>query len=27
MDIFESKNISPMLISEMVDPFDSPNFI
>jgi bifunctional non-homologous end joining protein LigD len=27
MDIFESRNISPMLISEMVDPFDSPNFI
>ncbi len=27
MDIFESKNVSPMLISEMVDPFDSPNFI
>lgn len=27
MDIFESRNISPMLISEMVEPFDSPNFI
>ena len=27
MDIFESRNINPMLISEMVDPFDSPNFI
>jgi len=27
MDIFESRNISPMLISEMVDPFDSTNFI
>ncbi|HBE87012.1 MAG TPA: DNA ligase [Lachnoclostridium sp.] len=27
MDIFESRNVSPMLISEMVEPFDSPNFI
>ena len=27
MDIFESKDISPMLISEMVDPFDSPDYI
>jgi len=27
MDIFDSKNISPMLISERVDPFDSPDYI
>lgn len=27
MDIFESRNISPMLISEMKDPFDSPDYI
>lgn len=27
MDIFESKQIRPMLISEMVDPFDSPDYI
>lgn len=27
MDIFDSKNISPMLISEMVDPFDSAEYI
>ncbi len=27
MDIFESKNISPMLITEMKDPFDSPDYI
>jgi bifunctional non-homologous end joining protein LigD len=27
MDIFESKNISPMLISEMKDPFDSEDYI
>lgn len=27
MDIFDTKNISPMLISEMQDPFDSPDYI
>ena len=27
MDIFDKKNISPMLISEMQDPFDSPDYI
>jgi len=27
MDIFDCKNISPMLISEMVDPFDSADYI
>lgn len=27
MDIFDNKNISPMLISEMVDPFDSAEYI
>lgn len=27
MDLFESRNVSPMLISEMVDPFDSPDYI
>ena len=27
MDIFDTKNINPMLISEMQDPFDSPNYI
>lgn len=27
MDIFDSRNISPMLIAEMVDPFDSPDNI
>ncbi|MEY8352629.1 DNA ligase [Lachnospiraceae bacterium 54-53] len=27
MDIFESRNISPMLISEMQEPFDSPDHI
>lgn len=27
MDIFESRNISPMLISETAEPFDSPNYI
>ena len=27
MDIFESKNISPMLISEMREPFDSQDYI
>jgi len=27
MDIFESRKISPMLIAEMKDPFDSPDFI
>ncbi|MGC6175521.1 DNA ligase [Lacrimispora sp. 38-1] len=27
MDIFDSKSVSPMLISEMQDPFDSPNHI
>jgi ATP-dependent DNA ligase len=27
MDIFDSKNISPMLISEMMEPFDSEDYI
>lgn len=27
MDIFDTRNISPMLITEMVDPFDSPDHI
>lgn len=27
MDLFESRQVSPMLISEMVDPFDSPDYI
>lgn len=27
MDIFDTRNISPMLISEMQDPFDSPDYI
>lgn len=27
MDLFESKNTKPMLISEMMDPFDSEEFI
>lgn len=27
MDIFEERNISPMLIYEMKDPFDSPDYI
>ncbi|ADL04018.1 DNA ligase [Lacrimispora saccharolytica] len=27
MDIFDIKKISPMLISEMMDPFDSPDYI
>ena len=27
MDIFDTKTISPMLISEMQDPFDSPDYI
>lgn len=27
MDIFDTKNINPMLISEMRDPFNSPDFI
>lgn len=27
MDMFESKNISPMLISEIMAPFDSPDYI
>lgn len=27
MDIFDTKNVSPMLISEMQDPFDSPDYI
>ncbi|WP_143322481.1 DNA ligase [Clostridium sp. HBUAS56010] len=27
MDIFDTKNISPMLISEMQDPFNSPEYI
>lgn len=27
MDIFDERNISPMLISEMVDPFDSADYI
>ena len=27
MDLFDSKNISPMLISEMQAPFDSPDYI
>ena len=27
MDIFESRRISPMLIAEMKDPFDSPDYI
>ncbi len=27
MDIFEEKNIKPMLIGEMQDPFDSPDYI
>lgn len=27
MDIFESRKISPMLIAEMKDPFDSPEYI
>ena len=27
MDIFDERKISPMLISEMMDPFDSPDYI
>ena len=27
MDIFEKKNIKPMLISEMTEPFNNPNWI
>ncbi|QRV22241.1 DNA ligase [Lacrimispora saccharolytica] len=27
MDLFDLKNVSPMLISEMADPFDSPDHI
>lgn len=27
MDIFDKRNINPMLISEMQDPFDSPDYI
>ncbi|MDR7814550.1 ATP-dependent DNA ligase [Lacrimispora sp.] len=27
MDIFDNRNISPMLIAEMKDPFDSPDYI
>lgn len=27
MDIFDTKEVSPMLISEMTDPFDSPDYI
>ncbi|MDW2796509.1 DNA ligase [Clostridium boliviensis] len=27
MDIFDSKDVSPMLITEMTDPFDSPDYI
>lgn len=27
MDLFEERNISPMLISEMMNPFDSPDYI
>ena len=27
MDIFDNRNVSPMLITEMVDPFDSPDYI
>lgn len=27
MYIFGKKNLKPMLISEMVDPFDSPDYI
>lgn len=27
MDIFDSKSVTPMLISEMKDPFDSPDYI
>jgi len=27
MDIFETKNIKPMLIGEMQDAFDSPDYI
>ena len=27
MDLFEEKNIKPMLISEMTDPFNDPNWI
>ena len=27
MDLFESRNISPMLISEIQDPFNSPDYI
>ena len=27
MDIFESKNIKPMLISEMTEPFNNPDWI
>ena len=27
MDIFDKKGIKPMLIAEMVDPFDSDDYI
>lgn len=27
MDIFDNKKINPMLIAEMREPFDSPDFI
>lgn len=27
MDLFDAKNISPMLIAEMMEPFDNPDYI